>query len=197
VLFHRFNEGADMWLADLPQTVTAASHPVIFLGYWHYRLLNYLLIPSSLSTDILWTAQEAFTLLTAEPFFLSPFTHHFTCLAGLALADLTKVDKTRDESTRIVVNDLLEGVISPSGWDAFIRDRVAERLRPLTSSGLDAASQGLQHLADLATATGLTKEKANEGPVVRAADGYEDMGFDPRPMLRAGYLNAIRPTTQP
>src|SRR6266699_1238006 len=83
VLFHRFNEGADMWLADLPQTVTAASHPVIFLGYWHYRLLNYLLIPSSLSTDILWTAQEAFTLLTAEPFFLSPFTHHFTCLAGL------------------------------------------------------------------------------------------------------------------
>lgn len=183
--------------------MTPLSHPLVHLAYWHCRLLSYLFSPAAVSTDILWAAKEVVGVLTENPQLSGPLSYHFSGLAGLTLAELTKVDKTRDEANRLL-KEMLELGIGSSPWDDAIRDYVVDKIRPTTGSGgLD--SQGLQHLADLATATTSTTtagagpstgaEKAEDQPPViyRTADNYENAGFDPRPMLQAGYLNVFVP----
>lgn len=82
---------------------------------------------------------------------------------------LSKWDNSRDEATQLI-KDIVE---KPADvWDG-VRDKLAESLRP-TSSVEAAASQGLQHLADLAT--------AHEG----IAPGPDDIAFGPS--LASGYL---------
>lgn len=66
----------------------------------------------------------------------------------MSLAKLARTDDTRDQ-----VVQLVEGILERPGgvWDG-VRDRLAELLRPSSSAEATAASRGLQHLADLATA---------------------------------------------
>ncbi|TDZ28327.1 putative transcriptional regulatory protein [Colletotrichum trifolii] len=66
----------------------------------------------------------------------------------------------------------------------------------VTSAMEAAANQGLQHLANLATLSSAVVEKIEEAPAYRSSPDYEDMGFDPRPQLLAGYLNVVRATHQ-
>jgi hypothetical protein len=178
---------------NFPTDMTPTSNPLAHLAYWHCRLLCYLFSPTSLATDILWAAKEIVGLLTRNSQLLSPVNQHFSCLAALALLELSKVDKTREEANKLL-KEVLESNIAPSSWDGAVRDKIAERIRPSTSSGID--SQSLQHLADLATATtelSGTNDKV-DGPVVyRVSDHYESVGFDPRPLLQAGYLTAFVP----
>lgn len=127
---------------------------------------------------------------------LSPLNHHFFCLTTLSLLELGKVEATRDEA-----NDLLKQLLhsnhAPSTWDGVIRDRIIEcfppaALQPPTTEA--AVSQGLQHLADLATATEadpVKPDKDAETPSLRTSDNYEDAGFDPRHLTRNGYLNVL------
>lgn len=221
-LSQRVNASLEMWRVDLPPTITETTHPVVHLAYWYTRLLDYLLMPSAISTDVLWATKSAVSLLSSNTKLLSPVNHYVTCLTGLCLAELTKVDKTR-EAAENSITELLDADFAPSNWDVFIRQKIAEKIRPTTSSGVEAtASQGLQHLADLATATELTAaataaaavaaavtaaaggdtagasasavdaKKDEAATPFRLADNYEDMGFDPRPMLRGGYLNILR-----
>lgn len=192
-----FNVNMEMWRADFPPDITPADFPVVHLAYWHCRLLAYLFMPSALATDIVWASKELVRLLVENPSLLSPLSHHFTCLASLSLLELTKVEKTREEATQLL-KQILESHIAPSSWDSSIRDKIAETVRPSTSSGAEV--QGLQHLADLAAATevstGAAPEiKTDDVPKFRTSDTYDDLGFDPRPMLRAGYLNALNLAT--
>lgn len=189
---------------NFPASITPMSHPLIHLAYWHCRLLSYLFSPAAVSTDILWAATEMVGLLTGNPQLSAPLSHHFSGLAGLTLVELSKNDKTREEASRLL-KEMLELGIGSSPWDDAIRESINDKIRPTTSSGLD--SHGLQHLADLATATTTTTtttttsaataaavaEKAEEPVVYRKTDNYENAGFDPRPMLQAGYLNAFGP----
>jgi hypothetical protein len=197
------NVSIESFRVNFPPGVTPTDHPVIYLAYWHCRLLSYLFSPTALSSDILWACRESVGLLTANPQLLCPLTHHFSCLTSLSLLELSRVDKTREEAAKLL-RELLESNTAPSAWDSAVRDRIAEKILPSASSGAEAtASQSLQHLADLATANELpaSMEKASEKPdepvVFRASDNYEDAGFDPRPMLRAGYLNAFQPADVP
>ena len=64
------------------------------------------------------------------------------------------------------------------------------------------ASQSLQHLADLATASEHENVKTDGSAVAdlapRTSDKYEDVGFDPATLTKAGYLNVLvesRPAT--
>ncbi len=189
------NTSLELWRVDLPAALTSATDPVLYLAYWHCRLLNYLLMPSALSSDVLWAVKEMFSLLSGHPHVLSPLNHYFTCLAGLVLAELLSVPETRGEATSIASNDFIEASIAPSNWDILVREKVADKLRPTTSSNAEAAAtRSLERLADVAAATGNPASKPVEVRTVHKADNYEDMGFDPRPMLRAGYLSSLRPT---
>ncbi|KYK55178.1 binuclear Zn cluster-containing/DNA binding domain-containing protein [Drechmeria coniospora] len=155
---------------DLPPHVDAASYPLVHLAYWHCRLLVTLLTPGATATDTMWPTKELANLLSLNGHLRSPLINHFVSLVVLSLSKLAKADSAREETTRLIK----EIVDAPGGdhWDGA-RDRLAEQLRP--SSSVEAtASQGLQHLADLAT--------AHEGIV----PGAGEVAFGPS--LASGYL---------
>ncbi|KAG5921688.1 hypothetical protein E4U42_005766 [Claviceps africana] len=139
---------------DLPAHVDAAAYPMIHLAYWHCRLLVTLLTPGITPKEIMWPTKELAHLLSVSAEMKSPLINHFVSLATMALGELIKADVTREE-----IADIIRDVVGkPSGghWDS-VREKLTETLRTTTGSvggvGPDtAASQGLQHLADLATA---------------------------------------------
>lgn len=203
----------EMWRAHFPGDIPPNVEPVLHLSYWHCRLLAFLFMPSCLITDVTWAVRESVQLLTSHPHMFSPLNHHFTSLTTLCLIEMSKSSKSRQEATQLLAN-LLDANIAPSAWDTAIRERIRAALNSSASPSPEATntSQGLQHLADLATATtgGSASSTANnappappsaldapttlatdEEPKFRTSDNYEDLGFDPRPLLCEGYLKAI------
>ncbi|UKZ49963.1 hypothetical protein TrVGV298_004218 [Trichoderma virens] len=156
---------------DLPGHIEAASYPLVHLAYWHCKLLVTLLTPGATPTETLWPTSELATLLLANAHLRSPFTNHFVSLVTMSLSKLSKMDSSREGAVRLM-KEILE---KPSGghWDS-VREKLTDQLRP-TSSVEATASQGLQHLADLAT--------AHEG----IAPGPDDITFGPT--LASGYLD--------
>ncbi|PHH70826.1 hypothetical protein CDD80_5707 [Ophiocordyceps camponoti-rufipedis] len=151
---------------DLPPHVDVTSFSLVHMAYWHCRLLVTLLTPGSTALEMMWPARELSGLLLAGGQQRSPLAHHFASLAALCLTKLAKTDKTREDATQRI-RDMLEA--APGGqWDG-VQARLAEQMGP-RSSAEATASQGLQHLADLAT--------AQEG--IEVAFG---------PALAAGYLD--------
>ncbi|KAK2013873.1 hypothetical protein LZ32DRAFT_529648 [Colletotrichum eremochloae] len=197
----------DAWVEDfredLPAHIEAGSYPVVHLVYWYCRLLAYLLNPSAKSTDALWPSQELINLLVSHSQLITPLHHHFTVLAVLILIELAKVDKTKEDATRLL-GEFRDSSLPASVFDGLVRDKIADHLRLSTSAAAApapsaieaAASQGLQHLADLATLSSAAVDKTECAFTYRTAPNYEDMGFDPRPLLLVGYLNVVRATQQ-
>ncbi|EWG39500.1 hypothetical protein FVEG_15018 [Fusarium verticillioides 7600] len=155
---------------DLPAHILATSHPVVHLAYWHCKLMVVLLTPGATPTETLWPTKEVINLLFANEHVRSPLVNHFVSLITMSLAKLVKIDKSREEATQLI-KDIVE---KPNEMWNGVRDKLSEFLRP-TSSVEAAASQGLQHLADLAT--------AHEG----IAPGGDDISFGPS--LASGYLD--------
>lgn len=198
----------EMWRAHFPGDIPPTVEPVLHLAYWHCRLLAFMFMPSALITDVTWAVKESVRLLTSHAQMISPLNHHFTSLTTLCLIEMSKAEKSSEEATQLLSN-LLGATIAPSAWDEAIRAKIRDALRPRTSSDAAAtASQSLQHLADLATAADIggdtnnnavpvpavgapAVQGADDEPKFRTSDNYEDLGFDPRPMLRTGYLRAI------
>ncbi|KAI1124722.1 hypothetical protein F5Y10DRAFT_22866 [Nemania abortiva] len=186
-----FNLTIELFREVLPASITPSTHPILNLVYWHSRLLSYLFQTNARSKDVIWACKESVDLLLSNTALLSPLNHHFFCLTTLSLLELARLDKTREEVIPFL-KDLLEHNLAPSTWDGIIRDRITERLRPSTAQS--AADQTLQHLAELATASGADAAKPEGGtePVVlRTSTTYTDLGFDPRPILNIGYLNVL------
>ena len=194
------------WLDETPKTVASASHPALFLAYWHCRILGYLLNPAATSADLLRACKELAQLLAISPVPQTPIHHNLAGLAALCLGELTKVDITREEA-RTVLSKFSEGHFTAPDWDFHLQAKIIDYLRPPTSPGAPelvedragaeprsevevTASEGLRHLADLAvTAAGTGKPAADP---FRPRGDYDRLGFDPRPLLTGGYLNAIR-----
>lgn len=155
---------------DLPAHIEPASHPLVHLAYWHCKLLVSLLTPGATPAETMWPTKELVNLLFANTYLRSPLVNHFASLVAMSLAKLSKLESSREEATQLI-KDIVE---KPGDvWDG-IRDKLSEQMRP-TSSVEAAASQGLQHLADLAT--------AHEG----IAPGGDDFAFGPS--LASGYLD--------
>lgn len=173
------------------------TDPILQLSYWHIRLLSELLTCASSGANarrrrgtVLQCGRKLVELLTWNHDLLSPLTHHFVVLASLALLYLLDGDddenkEARDEAARLGKN-VLDFSLSPSPWNAAVRERLAARLllpqplRPATSNGTgDAATtdggagsaggQNLQQLADLATA--VDGSAAGAGPGTGPAEG--------------------------
>lgn len=197
-----FHLNMEMWRVQFPSDIHPSVEPVLHLTYWHCRLLAFLFMPSSLITDVKWAVRESVRLLTTHTQMLSPLNHHFTALTTLCLIEMSKAKDSREEASQLLSN-LEEANIAPSTWDDAIRAKIRDALRPRPSSSSEAAaSQSLQHLADLATATNdgmalapaaemAAVEQISGQPKFRTSDDYEDLGFDPRELLRTGYLHAI------
>lgn len=203
-----FHLNMEMWRAHFPGDIHPDVEPVLHLAYWHCRLLAFLFTPSSLLSDVLWAVKESVGLLTTHSQMISPLNHHFTSLVALCLIELANLKASQEEAKELL-NQLLEANIAPSSWDEPIRNKIRDTMRPLPNDSAEAtASQSLQHLADLAAAEAPPAGASNGGTAplavmepdhgdigdvlkFRTSDTYEDLGFDPRQMLCAGYLNAI------
>lgn len=186
-----FNLSIELFREVLPASITPSTHPILNLVYWHSRLLSYLFQTNAMSKDVIWACKESVGLLLNNTALLSPLNHHFFCLTTLSLLELARLEKTQEEATPLL-KDLLERNLAPSTWDGVIRNRITERLRPSTAQS--AADQTLQHLAELATASGAdtAKSESGTGPaMLRTSTTYADLGFDPRPILHIGYLNVL------
>ncbi|KAI1175192.1 hypothetical protein F4777DRAFT_579176 [Nemania sp. FL0916] len=186
-----FNLSIELFREVLPANLTTSAHPLLHLVYWHSRLLSYLFQTNAMSKDVIWACRESAALLLHNTALLSPLNHHFFCLTTLSLLELARLDKTREEATPLL-KELLESNLAPSTWDDIIRGRITERLRPPTAQS--AADQTLQHLAELATASGVDATRLDGGAEsagLRTSMTYVDLGFDPRPILQTGYLNVL------
>lgn len=144
-----------------PSTFFPPSNaPVIHLCYCYMRILVELKASPADPEVILGPAMRIVALLTHNTSFMSPLTHYATILAALTLIELTNFESTKD-SAEGSLRDLLENHIAPSGWDVAVRDMIVSKRNQISSAGAGSAesqhaltaSQGLQRLADLATAT--------------------------------------------
>ncbi|KAK8046542.1 hypothetical protein PG996_014606 [Apiospora saccharicola] len=204
ILSSFFNLSMELFREVLPGTITPAAYPILHMVYWHCRLLAYLFQTNAKSSDILWPCKESVALLTANAQLITPLNYHFFSLTTLTLLELKKVEAVREEATEYL-KELHNCNLAPSTWDETIRARIAEHIEttPPQSTSMEAtASQSLQHLADLATATELDAIKADkDGPEpavsLRTSDNYEDVGFNPLHITRGGYLNVLAIESRP
>ncbi|XEV04193.1 hypothetical protein FSHL1_009480 [Fusarium sambucinum] len=132
---------------DLPAHIEPASHPMVHMAYWHCRLLVILLTPGATPSETMWATKELINLLSANDYLRSPLVNHFVALVSMSLAKLIKLDRSREEATQLI-KDIIDKPATV--WDG-VREKLTDKLRP-ASSVEATASQGLQHLADLATA---------------------------------------------
>ncbi len=163
------NDYMENYREDLPAHMDAAAFPLIHLAYWHCKLLVTLLTPGSTPTEMLWPTKELADLLIATPHLRSPLINHFVSLATMSLATLAASDKTREDAVHLARVAVEQE--AGSHWDG-VRDKLAELLLRPSSSSAAEASQGLQHLADLATAHVPDGELAG---IPSLATGYLEM----------------------
>ncbi|SPN99024.1 uncharacterized protein DNG_02063 [Cephalotrichum gorgonifer] len=178
---------------ELPPHITPADFPLVHLAYWHSRLLNSLLDTETTATTLLSTCKGSVALLVSSPELTTPFNHHLTILTTLSLLELTAVDPRKDEAVSLL-SDLRTYPIAPSAWNAVVKTTIDEKLALLSAaegegpSAEKTARASLQRLADVATARGGREEGNLEAP----ARPYGDLGFNPAPILRLGYLSLMR-----
>ncbi|KAH8884643.1 hypothetical protein GQ53DRAFT_385721 [Thozetella sp. PMI_491] len=195
IIFQHFNE-------QLPPDATESTHPFHYLVYWHARIVSYLCSPEPNSKGLLEVCKGSVGLLVRAggANVATPLNHHFAALTSMALLELSTVENAREEALELLKH-IADNTMPRSPYDGSVKDKILDRLRPTTTGSLN--SQNLQQLADLATAADGTKEAADsadsadttEAEAAPKAGGgslptsYEGLGFDPRPLLQAGYLN--------
>lgn len=135
------------WREDLPPHIEPETYPMVHLAYWHCRLLVYLLTPGTTESQNWWATKELANLVSANAELRAPLINHFASLVVMSLSKLSRTDDTREDVAQLV-RDIVDK--PGSAWDGA-RDRLAEQTQVTTAADA-TASQGLQHLADLATA---------------------------------------------
>ncbi|KAH8816177.1 hypothetical protein F5884DRAFT_212493 [Xylogone sp. PMI_703] len=201
---------------SLPQTLFPPSKcPVLHLCYWSIRILLELRLPDSEPYELSGPAMNLITQLAHNTTTISPLNYHATALAALTLLELTGFETTREEAEGSL-NTILDGRIAPSSWDSAIRDYIIKKRQPGSSGGASgvaagtqpsnaqqnlttSASQGLQRLADLATATeeGRVESTASEGrresekSITTASNTQFKRYNELRELVRNGYIMAF------
>jgi hypothetical protein len=202
----------ERWREDLPESIfPPSSAPLVHICYWHLRILMALRLQDPEPYDLLDPAMRIVTQLIHNSSLVSPLTYHSTALAALTLIELTAHENTKDEAEK-GLKSLMESHIAPTGWDTTIRDMIATKQQHNhnvaavagSSQAADSqhaltASQGLQRLADLATATegsrdvtgGETRKENEKGNTSAATTSHFNRYHELRDLVRSGYLNAF------
>jgi len=200
----------ERWRESLPASFFPASQsPLNHICYWHLRILFELMLPESEPQDLLVPAMHIVTQLKHNSGLVSPLTSYSTALAGFTLVELTAYQNTKEEAES-GLKSLLEARIAPSGWDATIRDMIVTKQQrlgtaaivrssnPANSQHALTASQGLQRLADLATATEESRDvssgdgrKESEKTDTVASAAHSQRYHELRILVRSGYLTVF------
>ncbi|KAL1887621.1 Glucose-responsive transcription factor [Ceratocystis pirilliformis] len=214
---------AERFREDLPPGFTPATHPTLFLVYWHARLLAHLLDLRVTAGTLVWPCRELVAIIISPMHaehnaLLTALTRHTIVLTSLVLRLLARSGSTpvAEEATRLVLD-----LTTSTGWAADMvrvtvdagdaaaaeapdcrEQRGKEESREAVSSsvagsGLASASLPLKIMADITDTS--DKNGANwsetlpqESKVATPHVTYENLAFDPRPLLQAGYLAFAR-----
>jgi hypothetical protein len=185
-----------------PSLSTPSNAPVFHLVFWILRLLLALRLPESQPQDLCDAAVQIVHTLTSNANLISPLTHLAAAFAAVVLIKCTYEEETRKEA-ETGLSAFLDGRIPPSGWDASIKEMIIKNSNASQSSGAGGAaganpgtsqhaviaSQGLQHLAELATATeeGNAESSTGEGRKDSKSQKYLSIrAFDLRELVRIG-----------
>ena len=164
--------------------------PGFHLCYWSLRILVELWLQYSRPQDVMDAAMSIVTQLQQNPTFIGPMTHYATALAALTLTEMGSNDESKEEA-EAGLKALVEQRIAPSTWDPRIREIILKRKNSASVQSQHAltASQGLQRLADLATATG---EGRNDPSTAESRMETEKVSktFQGRPLPE--HLNGLR-----
>jgi hypothetical protein len=196
----------ERWREVLPDTLFPPSNsPLLHLCYWYLRIVVDLKQADSEPSNLLSPAINIVTQLTQNPSLITPLTYHSTVLATLTLIKLTEYESVRADAEG-GLKTLMENRIAPSAWDSTIRDVISNRkhatVTPLTSSAeskhASTAAQGLQHLAELATANEEGRdvsmgEGRTEGEIFagKSAATHNQLHQDLREIVNIGYLRIL------
>ncbi|QSZ35944.1 hypothetical protein DSL72_007066 [Monilinia vaccinii-corymbosi] len=173
----------ELWRQDLSKSgITPIDSPVTHIAYWSAYLLVLLHTPQEDLDEQIRATHYITSQLSFNTEMRSPLIHYFKSFAALALPNLLQFEgTTKDAETTL--KTFLEGRLAASPWDNSIREFLIANLetqgrlsigqgqsqvqlvtQQAASSGtnakaddnqhmITAANQGLQRLADLATAS--------------------------------------------
>lgn len=191
---------------SLPQSLLPpSSAPLVLLCYWHLRILVAITQPELELPDLLESASNTVLELVQNPGLITPLTYHATTLAALVLTELTKYENLRIEA-ETCLSSIMENRIAPSAWDGTVRELIAnKKTSPSTDASpnlstaekqqVDVASASLQHLAEIATASGKSKDvavTAEERKEEETSSASQSQPFHRlRELVRSGYLHAF------
>lgn len=140
------------------------------------------------------------SLLTNKATPITPLSHNFAVLSALSLLDLLDIDSTREEAD-LGLKMILDSHASTPGWDTTIRDTILKKQHSMSAGSAVAAasqhaltaSQGLQHLADLATASeaGRTEVLSEVRPDTASIAAPKGRAFNATALTRGGYLGML------
>lgn len=184
------NDYIENFREDLPDHVDPLTYPVVHLTYWHCRLVAYLLDESAGPLDVIWPCREMVSLLAVVPQLSSPFQHHFRALAMLALAELSRIDKTREEASQLMAA-LRHLPVPINSWNDLVGDRFMDILAQ-AGNGKIHPEQMAEVAASSSSAVESESDKQTDAaPKPPQPDG-NGVGFDRRRILTAGYFRFIR-----
>jgi hypothetical protein len=186
---------------SFPSSLTTASAPLLHLTYWQIRLLMKRANPESDPIDLLEPTMQLTSIIATSTSLITPLMHHFTTLSAFTLLELLDQESTREEADR-GLKIILDSRTASSAWDIAIRDAISKKLNINVGTAgqhaaVLAASQGLQHLADLATASEaerpdvLSEARPDAAAAAAAASSQsQPQAWDATALARNGYLSA-------
>jgi hypothetical protein len=200
----------ERWREDLSEHLAVSSNaPLIHLSCWLLRALKELVSHDSDPMELLNCAKSIVRELTGNPNFISPMTHHFTTVVALILEELKTLDSTKKEAEQSLAT-LRESRLPRTGWNGAIREYIGPNPnsnvaainstpQSTASHHVLTASQGLQRLADIATAAGGTRDAGTDESRTEPEKNNTAPSTGPPPVLcqhlrnliRGGYLNVF------
>ena len=190
----------ERWREVLPDSLS--SSPLINLCYWYLRIAVELKQLDSELSSLLTPATKMVDLLTHNSNFISPLNQYFSTLATLTLLQLAEHDNTT-AAAEGYLKTLMDNRIAPSSWDSTIRDMIsAKKQASITmlqgSEHASTAAQGLQHLAELATANEEGRDVAigesrgeGESFVSKSAGMHTQLQQDLRKVMKDGMMRVM------
>jgi len=190
----------ERWREVLPDSLS--NSPLIHLCFWYLRIVLELKQADSDSSSLLTSAMKIVTQLTHNPNLVTPLTYHSTVLATLILIKLSEYDGASSEAES-GLKALMENRVAPSAWDSTVRDMISNRKQAGAASSAESkhastAAQGLQHLAELATANEEGRdiamgESRSEGEIfgVKSAAMHKKVHPNFEEIMKSGYLRVL------
>lgn len=191
----------------LPPDHHSSTTPLTYLAFWHTRILLRRLQDNADPTE---TFDDAHNILNLVPTVSSPLCKDFTVLAAVSLMELldhdnSKIKSDAEQELKMYISSAPRFTTSDS-WEVQVRDLILKRIANIgspsqtqagsaqaqqtsTSSAALTASQGLQHLADLATAgdTARQEQEAGNGN----GNGAAAAAWDKEKLTRGGFLTVL------